>query len=124
LDIKENKFTYCNAGHDQPIHIKSSECEQLLSGGIPLGFLSDFNYSASCTTLSTNDIIIIYTDGVTEAMNHEEEEYGMDNFKRIICENKTASASDLLNILLDAINTHTKGAPQMDDITLVILKKE
>lgn len=124
LDIKENTITYCNAGHDNPIHIKKSKCEELLPGGIPLGFLSDFDYSASCSTLSSNDIIIIYTDGVTEAMNSKEEEFGMENFKKIICENETASASELLDMLLDAINKHTKGAPQMDDITLVILKKE
>ncbi len=124
LDIKENLLTYCNAGHDQPIHIKNSKCEELLPGGIPLGFLSDFDYSASSTILSINDIIIIYTDGVTEAMNSKEEEFGLENFKNIICENKAFSAPELLDVLLHAINGHTRGAPQMDDITLVILKKE
>lgn len=124
LDIKENTLTYCNAGHDQPIHIKNSKCEQLLQGGIPLGFLSDFNYSVNSTTISTNDIIIVYTDGVTEAMNSKEEEFGLESFKNIICENKTASASELLNMVLDAIDKHIKSAIQMDDITLVILKKE
>ena len=45
LDINENNITYCNAGHDNPIHIKNSKCEQLLPCGIPLGFLSDFDFS-------------------------------------------------------------------------------
>jgi sigma-B regulation protein RsbU (phosphoserine phosphatase) len=124
LDSTENTFTYCNAGHDKPIHIKDSKCEQLLPGGIPLGFLSDFNYSSSSTTLLTKDIIIIYTDGVTEAMNSKEEEFGLENFKNIICENRVSTAPELLNKVLNAINKHTKGTPQMDDITLVILKKE
>lgn len=124
LDMTENTFTYCNAGHDRPIHIKEKKCEELLPGGIPLGFLSDFDYSASCTILSSNDIIIIYTDGVSEAMNSKDEEFGIENFKKHICENTTASASELMNIILNAINKHTKSTPQMDDITLVILKKE
>lgn len=123
LDIDKDNLTYCNAGHDNPIHITNSKCEELLSGGIPLGFLPDYDYSASCTTLSSNDIIIIYTDGVTEAMNSNDEEFGMENFRDIISKNMTANASILLDKVLDAINEHTKGAPQMDDITLVVLKK-
>jgi sigma-B regulation protein RsbU (phosphoserine phosphatase) len=124
LDINANGITYCNAGHDRPLHIKDTESDQLLPGGIPLGFLSDFDYTACSNTLASNDIIVIYTDGVTEAMNCEEEEFGLENVKRIIAENKSAHASELLNILLEAINKHTRGAPQMDDITVVILKKE
>jgi sigma-B regulation protein RsbU (phosphoserine phosphatase) len=124
LDTNNHSITYCNAGHDQPLHIRGSKFEQLLPGGIPLGFLSDFDYAASCTTLDSNDIIVIYTDGVTEAMNPKEEEFGLGNVKKIMNQHKSATASELLDILLDAINKHTKGSPQMDDITLVILKKE
>jgi sigma-B regulation protein RsbU (phosphoserine phosphatase) len=124
LDTDEHSITYCNAGHDQPLHIQELKTEQLLPGGIPLGFLSDFDYAASCTTLAVNDIIVIYTDGVTEAMNCQEEEFGLENVLNICNENKTAGASELLKILLEAINKYTRGAPQMDDITLVILKKE
>jgi sigma-B regulation protein RsbU (phosphoserine phosphatase) len=124
LDIYKNNLTYCNAGHDKPLHIKESKTEELLAGGIPLGFLSEFDYTASCTSLTSKDIILIYTDGVTEAMNPDEEEFGLENIKKIIEENRTADASSILDILLKAINEHTQGAPQMDDITLVLIKKE
>jgi sigma-B regulation protein RsbU (phosphoserine phosphatase) len=124
LDINKDNLTYCNAGHDKPLHIKESKTEELLAGGIPLGFLADFDYTASCTTLSSKDIILIYTDGVTEAMNPDEEEFGKENIKKIIEKNRTADASVILDMLLKAINEHTQGAPQMDDITLVLIKKE
>lgn len=124
LETSNNNLTYCNAGHDNPFHIKGSNIENLQPGGIPLGFLSDFDYTSTCTPLSSNDVIVIYTDGVTEAMNQMDEEFGLERLKNTLMNNKSANAQQILDALLKAINKHTEGSPQMDDITLVILKKE
>ena len=124
LDTDSHNFLYCNAGHDNPcILTADNKYTDLAVGGICLGFLPQFDYSKDVHTFHDGEIIAIYTDGVTEAMNKHEEEFGLERLQKMINANRSMGASDILNKLLNEIETHVAGEPQMDDITLLILKK-
>jgi phosphoserine phosphatase RsbU/P len=123
LDVKGNSFVYCNAGHDLPLHLTNFELQELEKGGIPLGFLDDFEFTQSRFFFKENDILVIYTDGVTEAMNKDEEEFGLEPLKKIILNNKDNNTQDIQKAVLEQIKNHSKGFEQMDDITLIVLKR-
>ncbi|MCB0283232.1 MAG: SpoIIE family protein phosphatase [Calditrichae bacterium] len=123
LDVKNNVFDYCNAGHDKPLDYNSGSFQELQTGGVPLGFLQHFDYQKYSMTFNQNQILVIYTDGVTEAMNRNEDEFGLDNVKSIVKNNQDKSAREILDAILEAIDNHASGAEQMDDITMIVLKK-
>jgi len=124
LDTKNQEFLYCNAGHDNPCVLTTNGTYTELSiGGLLLGFLPQFDYIKDTYTFHDGEIIAIYTDGVTEAMNKQEEEYGLDRLQQNIQTHHEKSAQEMLDIILKDIETHVAGEPQMDDITLLILKK-
>ncbi len=123
MDVNQHKIIYCNAGHDKPLHFTNNSKIELESGGIPLGFMPDFDFTQNTLLLAEGDILVIYTDGVTEAMNQEEEEFGLEKLKEIILTNKNDSAESILEKILKAIEGHAAGAEQMDDITLILLKR-
>lgn len=123
LDVESNTFSYCNAGHDKPLDFLNNSFNELATGGVPLGFLPHFDYSEFSLNIDLGQILVIYTDGVTEAMNKDEDEFGLDNLKSVVKSNKDNSATDILNNILEAIDNHASGATQMDDITLIVLKR-
>jgi len=123
LDVKGNSFVYCNAGHDMPLYLSGQNLDELEKGGIPLGFLDDFEFTQNRFFFKENDILVIYTDGVTEAMNTKEEEFGLLQLQRAILNNKDNSAQDIQEAILEEVKEHGKGAEQMDDITLIVIKR-
>jgi len=123
LDVKGNSFVYCNAGHDMPLLYTENNLVELEKGGIPLGFLDDFEFTQNRFFFKENDVLVIYTDGVSEAMNKDEEEFGMQPLERIIINNKDNDAQNIEDAILNAIEGHVQGAEQMDDITLIVLKR-
>lgn len=122
LDLEDNSFTYCNAGHDLPLFLVAGKLTELNTGGIPLGFLDDFEYTEDKVTFNKDDLILIYTDGVTESMDKVEEEFGLDAVKKVVDQYKNNDTDEVLDKLLSAILQHSKDVDQMDDITLIILK--
>ena len=124
LDIRTHKFLYCNAGHDKPFVLtRHNNYEELGKGGVCLGFIPRFEYEHDTYTIESEEIVTIYSDGVTEAMNSDEEEFGLDRLRNIVRENKDNSAEEIMHTVLKEIERHVAGEEQMDDITLVILKR-
>lgn len=123
LDLRDNSFTYCNAGHDAPLFIKGNEMSELMAVGIPLGFMEEFEYSQDKRVFDSGDLLLIYTDGITECMDNNENEFELERVKKIVMENKNSSAEEMKNALLKAIKGHAAGAEQMDDITFIVLRK-
>jgi sigma-B regulation protein RsbU (phosphoserine phosphatase) len=114
---------YVNAGHDQPIlRRQSGAIERLTAGGIPLGIQENTPYESGSTTLQSGDWLVIYTDGVTEAENIRQEEYGEVRFMVLLYANQNATPPVLLNTILADIERFVGNTPQHDDITLMLLK--
>ncbi len=124
-DPKHSTFKYVNAGHNPPIYLKngSDEIEQLQEGGLILGAMPTMNpYTESDIQLESGDLLVFFTDGVTEAMNAEEtEEYGDERLIECIKKNRGGTANDVQNAIVADVNEFSKNI-QYDDITLVVIK--
>lgn len=125
LDLNTNEFTYVNAGHNPPFIVRKDNVENLDKGGLMLGVIeSGLNYSSGKVNLDTKDILILYTDGVSEARNTAKEEYSEERIIQVVrnCDKKTSQETQ--DCLLNDLNEFTKGENQYDDITMIILKKD
>lgn len=124
LDTNTHEFEYINAGHNPPFVLKNSHVHHLDKGGFMIGIL-DFGvtYEKGKITLDDDDVLIFYTDGVTEAQNNANEEYGEENLISLVKNIKAENCGNILSEITTSITDFTKGMPQYDDITLIILKK-
>ena len=129
LDRSHSTFTSTNAGHNPPLLLRSNQTmERLAEGGLVLGFLPDQKYEQQTTTLHPGDILILYTDGITEARTPEEQIsgdklFGEDRLVEVIKQSASLSAREIQSAILRSVSDHTKNTPQGDDITLVIIKR-
>jgi phosphoserine phosphatase RsbU/P len=121
IDTKENRLTYASAGHWPPILFhKSGEGVPLREGGTPLGIFPDRNYEDEGFPLASGDRLVLYTDGLTEAMNSDEQEFGERRLLEL-CSSKIAlSASELLVAIRKEVVSFCSGNFQ-DDFTLVVV---
>lgn len=124
LNIYTGELEYCNAGHNTPYLLKKNgKSEQLEStGGIPLGYLDDFIYENKNIKIQPEETIIFYTDGVTEAMDIDENEFSETRLEQSLEKYSNSSLSELREGIVGAVKTFTKNIPQSDDITLLIVK--
>ncbi|MBN2517047.1 MAG: SpoIIE family protein phosphatase [Deltaproteobacteria bacterium] len=124
LDSQTKNLTYINAGHNPPFLFRegSSGILVLEASGIPLGVTEDIDIEEQGIHLESGDFLVLYTDGVTEAMNEKEKEFGEDRLKKIIQENTSLTAQDMLNVVQEEIISFAGAQPQFDDITLMIMK--
>jgi len=113
-----------NAGHNPPLLLtKDNNLRLLEDGGIILGMIPDYNYVVGNFYFDKNDILLCYTDGVNEALNIEEEEFGEKKIKDILIKNRNLFTRDISNKLIQSIGEFTKGIPQYDDITVLMVKR-
>jgi PAS domain S-box-containing protein len=125
LDTAGGQIIYCNGGHDQPVFMAPGrEIKELKTGGIPLGFMADYEYAEEAVSFDDGNLLVLYSDGITEAMNEQEEEFGLERLNTVIKHNQKKGASDMINDILDAVMKFTGETPQMDDMTLMIIKKD
>lgn len=124
LDSDKHSFTYINAGHNPPLHISNKKVTLLDKGGLMLGVLGkDVRYESEQIFLDENDIILFYTDGVTEAVNCNNVEFGEAKLQKTALSNSHKSPIEILDIINNEIELFSKGLSQHDDITLIVLKK-
>jgi sigma-B regulation protein RsbU (phosphoserine phosphatase) len=122
-DPATRAMVYVNAGHNPPIlRRQTGAIERLTSGGIPLGILENAPYESGSTTLQSGDWLVIFTDGVTEAENIRQEEYGEARFMVLLYANQTMTPPVLLSTILADIEHFVGNTPQHDDITIMLLK--
>jgi sigma-B regulation protein RsbU (phosphoserine phosphatase) len=91
-------------------------------GGIALGVIEDVNLQEKELRLENNDIVVLYTDGITEAVNGKNEQFGETRFIAVVENNSTLSPRGLADKIKDEVFTFAHGQPQHDDFTLVVLK--
>jgi len=124
LDPETGDLSYINAGHNPPLVArKDGAVEELESGGFPLGIMPKTEFELGKTNLQPGDGLVIYSDGVSEAVNPDGEEYGMDRLTEVIKSNISMSASGLRDKIESSLSAFTKTAPANDDITMVIVKR-
>ncbi|MGB2867156.1 MAG: SpoIIE family protein phosphatase [Bacteroidota bacterium] len=124
LDAASREFRYVNAGHNPPVLLRASGLiEKLEKGGIILGIVKTSTpYEEGLVTLSHGDMLVLYTDGVSEAMNAAGEDFTEEKLEEVLNAGRTLSAQELIRHVQRALEAHTQGTPQSDDITLLVLK--
>ncbi|MCB0279945.1 MAG: SpoIIE family protein phosphatase [Calditrichaeota bacterium] len=113
-----------NAGHNPPyLFSEKTKPSELKVGGIFLGSLDFIPYENEYIKLNKDDLLVFFTDGVTEAWNKEEEDYGEDQLIKVLQANRGKTADEILHAIEKDVERHVAGAPQSDDFTCVVLKK-
>jgi serine phosphatase RsbU (regulator of sigma subunit) len=123
LDTRTGEVVYVNAGHNPPCVLRANgEREYLDRGGLFVGILADSEYEEGRTTLYAGDDLVLYTDGITEAANPEDEMFGEERLERLLLEHHHASAREIEEHVYASIKDFAAGAAQADDLTMVIVK--
>ena len=118
-DPETGKLTYANGGHNTPlvVHPDGSSDELPFTGGIALGVAPNLEYEHDSVTLAPGDTLFLYTDGVTEAMNGESEEFGMERLRQTFATVRPKSAEEANAAVFEAVGDFVGDTPQSDDIT-------
>src|ERR1044071_1446950 len=126
LDPATGALAFVNAGHNPPLiaHGADGTLEQLGAGGLPLGILPDYDYREGRTQLRHGDVLVVYSDGVTETQNPTGEEFGTARLQEVVAQNLNATASGIRDKIEAALSAFAQGTPAVDDITLVIVKRQ
>jgi len=124
LDPHNRELRYVNAGHNPPVLVRaaSGEVQRLEACGPVVGMLPFTAYEARSLILASGDLLIAYTDGISEAMTAEDEEWGEDRMLEAVPRLPTASAAEVLHEIFRAADEFTAGAQQHDDMTLLVMK--
>lgn len=124
FDFKQKKVFYSSAGHDRQIFYKDREdcINELKTKGPPLGVMSDSRFEIKTAPFEKDDVIVLYTDGITEAVDLKNNEFGMTRFKEEIIKNKIHTAEGIKGAILNAAETHCGYAPRHDDMTMMVFK--
>jgi len=123
LNTRDKTFTFCNAGHNPPYRIsESGKVDELMTGGIILGMMPNMSFETETIILEPGDRVVMFTDGITEAMDPAEEEFGEERVQELVSSQPDVSAQSILESIVAEVETFSSGAPQADDITMVIVK--
>lgn len=115
------RIRYVNAGHNPPLLVGNGGCRRLAGGGLPLGLFANCEYELQEIEANEGDVLVIYTDGVTESAALSGEEFGEERLLQVVTSHRPGRAPDIASAILDAIASHSGGvATQHDDITLLI----
>lgn len=122
LDDNDKKLTYVNAGHNPPILLRQNKIIRLSEGGIILGVMKTIMpYNSNTVNLESGDKIILFTDGVSEAMNPYAEEFSESRLERIAINTSSLSSAETINNIRKEIEEFVQGTSQSDDLTMLII---
>ena len=123
LDTENNTLTYCNAGHNEPIFLQNKKENKLDKGGMILSIMEDIVYEEEIINFEIGSTLIVFTDGITEAMNEQEEEYGEGRLYNLIESQSDLGSKQLAEEILRDVRNFSSAIPQSDDITMMIIKR-
>jgi sigma-B regulation protein RsbU (phosphoserine phosphatase) len=124
LDPEKRLLTYVNCGHNSPFWYRSNKGEitELPSTGSVVGIIPDAQWTQEQIEINRGDIVLLYTDGISEAFNEDEQEFGDERLKSILMKNAQRSPGEILTEVQRALQAFVGSAPQSDDRTIVIAK--
>ena len=124
LDPKKKTLTYVNAGHNPPVMLRREGRDVILleAKGIALGVMPNIELDEREISLRKGDVVVLYTDGVTEAINDREEQFGQQRLIQLIDEGRSLRAQELVTRIQQGVTAFSTGQPQFDDIAIMVLK--
>jgi sigma-B regulation protein RsbU (phosphoserine phosphatase) len=125
LDPRVNTLSFCNAGHENPILVSGAGAvTRLETGGMALGVLDGFAYDEERVTLAAGDTLVIFSDGISDATNTFDHPFGETRLIALVAEHRGEPAAALIDRIVEAVNVHEGETEQLDDLTLVVVKRE
>ncbi|MFH1011257.1 MAG: SpoIIE family protein phosphatase [bacterium] len=123
FEARERTLTYINAGHNPPLLVhENRQIRNLETGGLILGVFPEATYEQETLPLSSGDVLFLYTDGVSEAMNAQSEELGEHRLHELVRVHAKETPHAIVERILDMVTRHTDGIPSSDDLTLLVAK--
>ena len=120
---RNGDLDYINAGHPLPLLLRRGDVTlPFTEGSFPIGLIPDTNYVTSRAELQPNDTLILFSDGVSEAMNPDEQMYGVPRLCEALAGQQDPPLDHLQRDILESVRKFTRGASQGDDITLLLLR--
>jgi phosphoserine phosphatase RsbU/P len=125
LNPQTGEVVYVNAAHHPPLYYQKAEqrLDFLPATGLPLGLDTDSTFEEKSIRLQAGDFLVLYTDGVLDASRRDATEFGMEALKDSVLEAAPGTAAEIVSAIETALNHFTAGAPPIDDITLVVVKR-
>ena len=125
LDTGTHRFEFVNAGHNKAILLTPGQAPTLLStGNLAVGFFESADYNKKSISMGPGSVLIIYSDGINEALNEQGEEFGMDRLLQILMETTGSPADKIIQSVFAAIRKFTGSAPQHDDMTIMVVRRK
>jgi phosphoserine phosphatase RsbU/P len=119
----DGKLIFINAGHPSPLILRRGEVSELYTtGSFPVGLIPEANFTATTVNLEPCDTLVLFSDGVTEAMNAEEKLFGVPRLEAVLAGQDNVPLEELQKKILEAIQAFAHGADQADDITVLLLR--
>jgi sigma-B regulation protein RsbU (phosphoserine phosphatase) len=124
VDPATGSLVYTNAGHNPPLLVRASSAfETLPGGGTILGILPMATYQEERTRMEPGDVLVLYSDGVTEAVNPDGEDFGEQRLGELVASMRNRTANEIVEAINSAVTSFTEGAPAADDITVVVARR-
>jgi sigma-B regulation protein RsbU (phosphoserine phosphatase) len=124
LEAGTGRVRYSNAGHNPPYLLRpSGEITELKVSGMPLGILPNIHYQSSEARVEPGDVLLLYSDGITECMNRDGELFGEDRLKDVLSQSASGDAHAIRGAIFSAVDTFRENEPYSDDMTLIVLKR-
>ncbi len=125
LNPAAHRLVFCNAGHPYPLRIAADgRCDELAAAHPPLGVRQARPFDRVEIGLDPGDVIVLFTDGIYEAVNSREEAFGMGRIRTTVAASRAGSPRRIRDDLLAAVREFTGGAPFADDVTVIVLKRQ
>jgi serine phosphatase RsbU (regulator of sigma subunit) len=126
IDATSGTMTYCNCGHNPPLVLRRGEStfEPLRNCGPPLAIMEDIPYMPRSIALAPGDLVLLYTDGVTEAENMQSAQFGMKRLEETLLEIRGKPARDVVEHVIKRVAEFARGTPQSDDITCAAIVRK
>jgi phosphoserine phosphatase RsbU/P len=124
LDPNTGLLQYSNAGHNPPILICSdNRVVKLETGGLPVGIINDIHYEAGSILMEPGDVLVIYSDGISDSVNEKDEDFGEQRLIDVVAKYRNRNASQLRDRIDEALTQFVGQAPPVDDTTIMIVKR-
>jgi sigma-B regulation protein RsbU (phosphoserine phosphatase) len=126
LNPLDGVLTFANGGHNLPLQFdgRSAAVTELAAQGMALGVVTDIEFEQRHTRMELGDLLLFYTDGVTDALNETNQEFGLERLCAVVNAHQTESAEGIVQAINRAVDDFVGDTPQFDDFTLVVLKRE
>ncbi len=125
LDLDSGALQFASAGHNPPLLYRAAtgQHEYLTASGVAMGLFRDAGYAEGTVALADDDVLVLYTDGITEVINEKEEEFGEERLEALVVQEASRPAQELAEMIVESAATFGKDQGACDDETLVVIKR-